>query len=50
MPLFEVNCDEETDMCREAGVQGYPTLKTYHFGEYDEDFDGQRTKGIKFCI
>ncbi|VDK41112.1 unnamed protein product [Taenia asiatica] len=44
VPLFEVNCDEETDMCNEAGVQGYPTLKVYNHGEYSEEFDGERTK------
>ncbi|KAL5968144.1 putative protein disulfide-isomerase ER-60 [Taenia solium] len=44
VPLFEVNCDEETDMCNEAGVQGYPTLKIYNHGEYSEEFDGERTK------
>lgn len=48
VPLFEVNCDEETDMCNEAGVQGYPTLKVYNYGEYSEEFDGERTKGMRY--
>nr|CDS17464.1 protein disulfide isomerase A3 [Echinococcus granulosus] len=43
VPLFEVNCDEETDMCNEAGIKGYPTLKVYNYGEYAEEFDEGRT-------
>lgn len=43
--LFEVNCDEEKEMCDDAGVGGFPTLKAYAHGDHIEDFDGQRTKG-----
>lgn len=41
--LLEVNCDEEKEMCNEAGVTGFPTLKVYYNGVFGEDFDDQRT-------
>ncbi|KAI5277866.1 protein disulfide-isomerase precursor, partial [Ascosphaera aggregata] len=29
IPLVKVDCTEEMDLCREFGVQGYPTLKIF---------------------
>ncbi|KAI5304638.1 protein disulfide-isomerase precursor [Ascosphaera pollenicola] len=29
IPLVKVDCTEEMDLCREFGVQGYPTLKVF---------------------
>lgn len=43
VPLFEVNCESDSELCTEAGVQGYPTLKIYNHGEFSEDYKGLRT-------
>jgi len=39
--LAKVNCVEEPDLCQAHGVQGYPTLKTFHDGE-PTDYTGPR--------
>nr|CDS31461.1 protein disulfide isomerase A3 [Hymenolepis microstoma] len=44
LPLFEVNCDEDRELCDEAGVRGFPTLKVYANGIHVDDYNGPRTK------
>lgn len=44
VPLFEVNCDEDRELCDEAGIRGFPTLKVYANGIYVDDYNGPRNK------
>ncbi|VDL63596.1 unnamed protein product [Hymenolepis diminuta] len=44
VPLFEVNCDEDRDLCDKAGVQSFPTLKVYANGIHIDDYNGPRTR------
>ncbi|VDO00014.1 unnamed protein product [Rodentolepis nana] len=44
VPLHEVNCDEDRELCDEADVRGFPTLKVYSYGNHIDDYNGPRTK------
>ncbi|KAI5291958.1 protein disulfide-isomerase precursor [Ascosphaera acerosa] len=41
IPVVKVDCTQEMDLCREQGVQGYPTLKVIR-GETDKPYRGPR--------
>lgn len=43
VPLFEINCEVETEICNEADVRGYPTLKVFKDGVFDVLYEGQRS-------
>jgi protein disulfide-isomerase A1 len=40
--LIKVDCTEETDLCQEYGVEGYPTLKVFRGPENSSPYTGQR--------
>jgi protein disulfide-isomerase A1 len=40
--LVKVDCTEETDLCQEYGVQGYPTLKVFRGPESPKAYNGPR--------
>ncbi|KAF2219990.1 protein disulfide-isomerase [Elsinoe ampelina] len=42
--LVKVDCTEETQLCQDQGVEGYPTLKVFRKGSYDapSTYPGQR--------
>ncbi|PNS21309.1 hypothetical protein CAC42_1088 [Sphaceloma murrayae] len=44
IPLAKVDCTEETQLCQDQGVEGYPTLKVFRKGQYDSPatYPGQR--------
>ncbi|KAF4556225.1 Thioredoxin-like protein 1 [Elsinoe fawcettii] len=44
IPLVKVDCTEETQLCQDQGVEGYPTLKVFRKGQYDAPatYPGQR--------
>jgi protein disulfide-isomerase len=42
--IGEVNCDEQKQLCKKAGVRGYPTMLLYRGGERME-YDGLRGIG-----
>jgi len=39
-----VDCTKDNEICKEHGVQGYPTLKMYRNGKKGRDYSGGRTK------
>lgn len=39
--VAEVNCDEQGKLCRQEGVEGYPTLHLYNGGSR-VDYKGPR--------
>ena len=39
--LWQVDCTEEADLCKEYGVNGYPTLKVFRNG-VPTDYSGPR--------
>ncbi|TKX24554.1 protein disulfide-isomerase [Elsinoe australis] len=42
--LAKVDCTEETQLCQDQGVEGYPTLKVFRKGQYENPatYPGQR--------
>lgn len=40
--IADVNCSDQEDLCKEIGVQGYPTIKVYKDGDVS-DFSGGRS-------
>lgn len=40
--VADVNCSDEEELCAQAGVSGYPTIKVFRDGE-EEDYDGGRS-------
>ncbi|TPX66860.1 hypothetical protein SpCBS45565_g04242 [Spizellomyces sp. 'palustris'] len=42
VPLAKVDCTEQTELCQEHDVRGYPTIKVFREGEPSE-YKGQRT-------
>ncbi|KAJ3187108.1 protein disulfide-isomerase precursor [Gaertneriomyces sp. JEL0708] len=42
VPLAKVDCTVEEEVCRDHGVEGYPTLKVFRNGE-SSPYKGQRT-------
>lgn len=40
--LAKVDCTEETDLCQQHGVEGYPTLKIFRGLENVAPYKGQR--------
>lgn len=41
--LAKVDCTEETELCGEFGVQGYPTLKVFREGDHKDYGGGRKT-------
>nr|CAB3264749.1 protein disulfide-isomerase A3 [Phallusia mammillata] len=42
IPLAKVDCTENTATCGKFGVSGYPTLKIFRGGEFNQDYNGGR--------
>jgi protein disulfide-isomerase A1 len=42
IPLVKVDCTEEEELCREYGVEGYPTLKIFRGPESNKPYQGAR--------
>ncbi|KAL0222557.1 hypothetical protein RCL1_002411 [Eukaryota sp. TZLM3-RCL] len=40
--LAEINCDNESELCQNAGIQGFPTLHLFRDGEQWLEYQGQR--------
>jgi thioredoxin-like negative regulator of GroEL len=40
--IADVNCSDEAELCKENGVQGYPTIKVYTDGE-EAPYSGGRS-------
>jgi protein disulfide-isomerase A1 len=45
IPLIKVDCTEEADLCREYGVEGYPTLKIFRGLDSIKPYGGARKSG-----
>lgn len=43
--LVKVDCTEEADLCKEYGVEGYPTLKVFRGLDNHTPYKGQRKAG-----
>mmetsp|Transcript_33180 Transcript_33180/g.53885 ORF Transcript_33180/g.53885 Transcript_33180/m.53885 type:complete len:476 (+) Transcript_33180:120-1547(+) len=44
VPLATVECTKHMDLCKEAGVTAFPTIKLYHWGKHvAPDYKGKRT-------
>lgn len=42
--IANIDCIEHKDVCTDAGVSGYPTLKVFHEGKEVKSFSGARDK------
>lgn len=42
IPLAKVDCTEEADLCKEYGVEGYPTIKVFRGPDNIQPYSGQR--------
>ncbi|KAL9614815.1 MAG: hypothetical protein Q9167_000725 [Letrouitia subvulpina] len=42
IPLVKVDCTEEADLCKDYGVEGYPTVKVFRGLENHTPYQGQR--------
>lgn len=42
IPLAKVDCTEEADLCKEHGVEGYPTLKVFRGLDSVKPYPGAR--------
>lgn len=42
IPLVKVDCTEENDLCKEHGVEGFPTLKVFRGLESVKPYQGAR--------
>lgn len=42
IPLAKVDCTEEADLCKEYGVEGYPTIKVFRGPDNVQPYSGQR--------
>ncbi len=42
IPLAKVDCTEEVDLCKEFGVEGYPTIKVFRGPDNVAPYAGQR--------
>jgi len=42
IPLAKVDCTEEVDLCKEFGVEGYPTIKVFRGPDNVAPYSGQR--------
>jgi len=40
--LAKIDCTEEADLCRDQGVEGYPTLKVFRGSDNVSPYTGQR--------
>ncbi|QKX58943.1 uncharacterized protein TRUGW13939_06071 [Talaromyces rugulosus] len=45
IPLVKVDCTEEADLCKEYGVEGYPTLKIFRGPDSVKPYGGARKSG-----
>ncbi|KAI9846874.1 MAG: protein disulfide-isomerase precursor [Sclerophora amabilis] len=42
IPLVKVDCTEEAELCKDYGVEGYPTLKVFRGAEDPKQYTGPR--------
>ena len=42
IPLAKVDCTEEAELCKEYGVEGYPTIKVFRGPDNVQPYSGQR--------
>jgi protein disulfide-isomerase A1 len=42
IPLAKVDCTEEVDLCKEYGVEGYPTIKIFRGPDNNKAYGGAR--------
>ena len=42
IPLVKVDCTAEEDLCRDQGVEGYPTLKIFRGVDSSKPYQGAR--------
>ncbi|KAL8982191.1 MAG: hypothetical protein Q9177_005345 [Variospora cf. flavescens] len=42
IPLVKVDCTEEADLCKDYGVEGYPTVKLFRGPDNHSPYSGQR--------
>jgi len=45
IPLVKVDCTEEADLCKDYGVEGYPTLKVFRGLDSIKPYQGARKSG-----
>lgn len=45
IPLVKVDCTAEAELCKEHGVQGYPTLKIFRGEDNVKPYSGARKSG-----
>ncbi|KAJ9369986.1 hypothetical protein DTO282E5_5326 [Paecilomyces variotii] len=45
IPLVKVDCTEESDLCKDYGVEGYPTLKIFRGTDSIKPYQGARKSG-----
>lgn len=42
IPLVKIDCVEEAELCKEYGVEGYPTVKVFRGPDNASPYQGQR--------
>lgn len=52
IPLVKVDCTEEVDLCKDYGVEGYPTVKVFRGPDNVAPYSGQRKApaSVSFCL
>jgi len=51
IPLAKIDCTEEAELCKDNGVEGYPTLKVFRGPNNVSPYTGQRKAQayVSFC-
>jgi thioredoxin-like negative regulator of GroEL len=48
--IADVNCSDEVELCKDEGIEGYPTIKVYKDGLEDKYGDARDYDSLRFFV
>ncbi|KAL0226536.1 hypothetical protein P9112_013860 [Eukaryota sp. TZLM1-RC] len=50
--VAEINCDDHSELCQEAGIQGFPTIHLYRNAMHWTEYEGARKASdiVEYCL